>query len=633
MKRIGLFALATALPALSIVVLLMMLGGEAQAAPAAICHWTGPKDLVPRDWSSVAYWDCGQVPGSGDTAVIDGYGRKINIDAPLTVERVALVNGSAIDAYHTLTVTGDMEWDGDIAGGSHLSPTGAAESLVIAPGAVLNITNPGSDSRLLQGRLVNHGAVEHIAGKTLRLLQATVDNRPGGVYHLSSGRIDKHTPGAPEDGGWFDNAGALIKHGSGLFTLHAVLANTGQVSVSNGTLKMEMTLGVQSATHTGAFVITAPGLLLLSGHEHRFDPSSSISGDGVFRLDGADAIVAGDYDLTGLTDLWFAANMEMETPAGAVELTNVVVSNSSRLRGSNDITVTQALTLSNAVVEGSTAASNVLTIAPGASMWVNDGGGVSFRTLNNYGAIQQASGGCFAVRNDAVFNNGPGGVVTVSKGRIDACEAWPASRNGVVNNQGRFVISDPGDFTIDYHIGMNNAGTIEVWDGVLRADGPFRQTAGETFLDGGTLRNDNYNLVFDGGRLRGSGAIDLAQDKWLQNNGAVVQPTGLLTLDEHYSQSSSGALQIDIGGLTPGSEHDQFIVGRQASLNGRLILAPTGDFTPAAGDSFLVMTYGSHSGQFTEVERGLGPAFGPQYLPGGVVIAGHSVYLPLLVTH
>jgi hypothetical protein len=614
--------LAWALSTGALTGLLLLVDPPAQAAPAAVCHWTGPADNAPRDWASIAFWDCGQIPGPGDAAVIDGYGRKININVPVTVERFALINSSSIDAYQTLTVTGAMEWDGEIVGGGHLSPTGAAETLVIAPGAVLSITNPGPDSRLLRGRLVNYGAVEHAAGKTLRLFYAVIDNRAGGVYRVSSGRIDKsNIYGSPDDGGWFDNAGALAKAGDGQFVLHAALSNSGQVTVSQDILRVEMAADVQVVTHTSAFFIDAPGTLLLAGYEHRFEAASSITGPGVLRLDGADAVVRGEYSLTGLTDLASAADLHLETPAGAVSLARLNLDNGSRLRGSNDITITQALTLSNAVAEGSTGVSDTLNIAPGAGMWINAGGGVSFRTLNNYGTVQLTRDGCFAVRNDAVFNNQPSGVFTVSQGRMDACEPFPASRNGVVNNYGRFVKLDPGDFDIDYHISLNNAGSLEIWEGALRADGPFRQTAGETFLDGGTLRNSNYHLLFDGGRLRGSGAISLFQDRWLQNNGAIIQPSGLLTLDQHYSQGVSGTLQIDIGGLTPGVGYGVFQVARQATLDGQLILSPTNNFLPTSGDFFRVMEYGSRSGEFAQVERGLGLAFGPEYQSDAVVVS------------
>ena len=593
-------------------------------ALSAICHWTGPHDNVPRDWSSIAYWDCGAIPGLGDTAVINGYGRVINVDSPVTVKRLAIIEGSAIHGFHTLTVTGNMEWDGEISGGAHLSPTGALDTVVIAPGAVLSITNTGQDSLLLQGRLVSYGTVEHAGGKTLRLLYAVIDNRPGGVYRASSGSIDKnnHYP-TPDDGGSFNNAGALVKDGAGLFTLHAAFSNAGQVNVLSDTLKLEMAADVQVVTHTGSFSITAPGILLLSGHEHRFDPPSSISGQGAFRLDGADAIVRGTYGLTGLTDLWFVANLYLDTPAGAVNLPRVHMGNATRLRGSDDITITEALTMSqsDAVVEGSTGVSNTLNIASGAKMQVNNWGGISLRTLNNYGTIELASGQCFAVKNNAVLNNQPTGVFTVTTGGIWACEPFPPSRDGVMNNYGRFVKLGPGDFTIDYHIRLNNTGTIEVWEGALRADGPFRQTAGEIFLNGSTFRNDNYDLAFDGGRLRGSGAIDLFQDKWLKNNGALLQPIGLLALDENYAQGISGTLQIDIGGLSPGVGYGVFEVGGDASLDGRLILTPTNNFLPAAGDVFRVMTYGSRNGEFAHIDRELGLAFGPEYQSDAVVIS------------
>lgn len=619
--------LAIAAAMSSFVMLLGVLQVKVWAAPEAVCHWTGPLDGTPRPWSSVAHWDCGAVPSAGDTAVIDGYGRVVDVDSPVTVDRLVLENQSTINGYHTLTVTSNMEWNGTIAGGGHLSPTGALETVVIAPGAALTMTQPGQDNRLLQGRLVNYGTVEHTAGKRVRLLYAVIDNRPGGVYHVSSGWIDKlNIYPSPDDGGSFINAGTLVKDETGLFTLHASLSNAGLVSVLSDTLRVELVASMQVVTHTGAFSIAAPSVLLLADYEHRFSPTSSVFGSGTFRIEGADALVFGDYNVTGLTDLAFVTNVYFDTPGGAVALPRLNMGGFTRLRGTNAITVTEYMTISasNAVVEGSSSNTNTLNIAPGARMQVNSWGGLSFRTLNNYGAVEIGSGQCFDMLNNAVFNNQPGGVLAVTRGQMYGCNG---ASGGSVNNYGRIIKLGPDTFEIYYTIGLTNNGVIDVLDGNFSARGPFRQTAGEILLNASTFSNDNYDLVFDGGVLRGSGTIDLFHNKWLRNNGATVQPNGLLMLDEHYAQGVSGTLQIDIGGLLPGSDFGVFEVAKQAALNGRLALSVTNGFLPASGDVFRVMGYGTHSGEFAQVDRGLGLAFGPEYQAGGVVVSDN----PLLV--
>lgn len=623
LRKFSLTLIATTLAAAGVLALFTLLHTEAQAAPVAECRWTGPQDAVARPWSNVAYWDCGKVPGPGDTAIIDGGFRVVSIDAPVTVHKLVLFDGgsgSGIHGYHTLTVTGQMDWDGAIVGSGHLSPTGAAETVVIAPGALMRLTRPGGDNRLLQGRIVNYGTIEHTDGKWLRNYYGVIDNRPGGVYRLGGGRIEQNTIYAsPDDSGWFENAGTIIKEGADTFTLHMALTNSGQVSVTGGTLVVNLTSSAQVVTHTGAFAVAAPGVLELGSYEHRFGPSSAISGDGVWRMsNGADAVVGGAYTLSGLTDLIGGAGLYLDTASGAVSLPVIQMGGSTRLGGSSAITVTQALTMSNALlVNGSNGVSDTVNIAPGATLWVQDSG-LSGRTLNNHGAVTLASGGQFWMEHGAVFNNHPTGVFTVTQGDMRPQYEWS---DCVLNNAGRIVKLDPGDFKKWYNISLNNTGSIEVWDGGFSADGPFRQTAGEVFLNGGTLRNTTENLVFNGGRLRGNGTISLVNEYRLENNGAILQPTDILMIDRGYRQGAGGALQIDIGGLAPGAGYGVLQVAGDAALDGRLILSPTHGFQPAAGDLFQMLTYNSRSGEFAQVERGLGLAFGPEYQASGVVVS------------
>ncbi|MCP4362701.1 MAG: hypothetical protein GY796_32250 [Chloroflexi bacterium] len=612
--------ISTALAMFGIMALLTMMRVEVSAAPETICLWTGPQDSVPRNWSSVAYWDCGAVPGVGDTAVISGYSRVVDMDTPVTVDHLILLDGSTINGYNTLTVTGSMEWNGFIAGGAHLSPTGAVETVVVAPGAIMTLTdtNWGNHSHLDQGRLVNYGTIEQSAGHILGLKYAVIDNRTGGLYHVSNGMIDKNAIFG-DDGGSFENAGTLVKDGNGLFTLRAAFFNVGQVNVLSDTLRVEMAGGMNVLTHTGSFSVARPGTLAFVGTDNNFQPASSLSGAGTIRFEAASTghnfYVRGVYDVSGLTDLAQGTQLYLDTPGGGVMLGKVSMSYSSRLRGTNDITVTEVLTIAgnNAIVEGSSSNANTLNIAAGARMMVNMDGGLSFRTLNNYGTVEQASGRIFAMLNNAVFNNHPSGVYTVTNGSMNGA--------GSVNNDGRITKLGLGDFDISFGISLANSGIIEVMDGLLKMSGPFVQTSGETFLGSSTLENSNYSLIFNGGKLYGNGAIDLFSGFRLENNGAIIQPTGLLSLDEDYVQGVSGTLQIDIGGLVPVNDYGVFEVLGQATLDGRLTLTPTNNFLPASGDIFRVMRYGTHSGQFAQVERGLGLAFGPEYQSDSVVVS------------
>jgi hypothetical protein len=60
-------------------------------------------------------------------------------------------------------------------------------------------------------------------------------------------------------------------------------------------------------------------------------------------------------------------------------------------------------------------------------------------------------------------------------------------------------------------------------------------------------------------------------------------------------------LKIDISGYSAGSEHDRLNVSGNASLSGMLNVKLVNGFTPAIGDSFLVLTYGSRTGSFSSI--------------------------------
>ncbi len=639
MRKFTLITISAVVAAVAGLALFTMLHTAAQAAPVAECRWTGPQDAKPYPWSNIAYWDCGKVPGPGDTAIIDGGFRVVSIDAPVTVHNLVLVDGgsgSGIHGYHTLTVTGQMDWDGAIVGGAHLSPTGAAETMVVAPGALLRLTRPGGDNRLLQARIVNYGTIEQPAGKWLRNYYGVIDNRPGGVYRASGGGIEQNNIYAwPDDSGWFENAGTLIKEGDEKFTFHMALTNSGQVSVTGGALLVHLTSSAQVVTHTGAFAVAAPGILELGSYEHRFGPPSAITGDGVWRMsNGARAVVGGAYTLSGLTDLIGGAALYLDTAAGAVSLPVIQMGGSTRLGGSSAITVTQALTMSGwgALLVGSTGVSDMVNIAPGATLHLEQSGGLSYRTLNNHGSIVQATGQQFIMINDAIFNNGPTGVYTVASGGMGWGLPWTAIGKAF-NNQGRMVKEGSGEFKVWGSIAVSNSGTLDVVGGALLVDGAFVQSAGETRLRNGSVLGRGGgaggNLIFNGGALRGLGALNFwANQGAVQNNGAVVDPIGRLVINNGgYRQGANGALLMDIGGLAPETEHDVLDVGGNAALNGRLILSPANGFRPAAGDLFNIVTCGSCSGEFATVDHGLGLAFGLEYQSGGVVISDNPTLI------
>jgi hypothetical protein len=66
------------------------------------------------------------------------------------------------------------------------------------------------------------------------------------------------------------------------------------------------------------------------------------------------------------------------------------------------------------------------------------------------------------------------------------------------------------------------------------------------------------------------------------------------------SPSFSGVLRMEIGGVLPGSRHDQLSISGVASLDGRLELVLINGYLPQAGDVFQLFD-GTTTGRFAEI--------------------------------
>lgn len=103
------------------------------------------------------------------------------------------------------------------------------------------------------------------------------------------------------------------------------------------------------------------------------------------------------------------------------------------------------------------------------------------------------------------------------------------------------------------------------------------------------------------GIVTGIGSIN-SQNGNLNNNGNFLpgDNIGTFSVAGNYPEESTSVLKIDIGGYSSG-ECDRLNVSGNATLNGMLNVRLVNGFTPAVGDSFLVLTYGSRTGVFSSV--------------------------------
>ncbi|HEX8553022.1 MAG TPA: M12 family metallopeptidase, partial [Abditibacteriaceae bacterium] len=231
---------------------------------------------------------------------------------------------------------------------------------------------------------------------------------------------------------------------------------------------------------------------------------------------------------------------------------------------------------------------------------------------NNGGTFSGAgkhlmTAGSFNVRGTSTVN---GPVFEISGGTVEGDSATLGTLAGVGSGIWNWT---GGTISGVLRIGANTN---------LLIDGATRKT----LAMGATL--DNYGIVsFTGGDIytyayqtyerstvlnHSGGTFKLMGGTWsrdhqrsfFQNDGTleIGAQLGIATLDRDFTQSSTGKLNIQIGGANAATpQFDQLQIGGGATLAGALNVSLVNGYTAPAGASFKVLTFGSRSSAFSTV--------------------------------
>ena len=141
---------------------------------------------------------------------------------------------------------------------------------------------------------------------------------------------------------------------------------------------------------------------------------------------------------------------------------------------------------------------------------------------------------------------------------------------------------------------------------------PITSLSGSTvdLVEGTLVLSSNSSLDLQpGSLLKGTGTFDATASNGVTFGGTVAPgtSTGILTylgdVAHPYAPTATGVLEIEIGGTTPGSGHDQLRTTGPAQLGGTLRVTLLGGFRPQTGDRFqIVDAPAGATGQFDAVE-------------------------------
>jgi hypothetical protein len=314
------------------------------------------------------------------------------------------------------------------------------------------------------------------------------------------------------------------------------------------------------------------------------------------------------------------------SPAGqaSVTMASLYMTYEAGLQGSADVTITGLLTwggfgpafagagkidaLGGAVLGGTMVADGRTINLHGTVTWTGDTGNLELAdgaVVNNYGALTETGR---ATVNTTYYV--PAGSTTPEAfnnlGSLAVSSSTTVEVGVSFNNSGSVVVQGG---TLQLDSTAANSGSVTVGSGATLAVAGYSQAGGSTVLNNGTLASSQFPIMINAGTLAGTGTVYGNMINAGQVVPGGISATGILTDNGSYTQTATGALVIDIGGTTAGSQYDRLAVIGTASLGGALNVATIGSFTPALGNTFRVLAFDSSSGNFA-TDTGLNLANG-----------------------
>lgn len=454
----------------------------------------------------------------------------------------------------TLTVSGANSYSGWTSVARGTLRAGAAGAFspnsvhAVSSGATLSLNNFNQTI----GGLSGFGAVT--LGSATLTVGSAVDTAYGGTIS-GSGKLSKKGDGELSLTAANTYAGGTVISGGTLATSHDAALGTGAVTLdAGGTLKPSGTLTINSLSWNGGTVASAvvSSLLRVSGNlalsgvgQFDFSSFSGVSVDTEYAiLTAANLASFASGDFAGLSNSVFRVDAATNT---------LYVSFSGTTSGPVLQNNGPYFTLQNAnfLVDG-----NVVTGGPTDD---NTVAGLTFQP-----------GSSLTVYNRLFLTNGE---VTVDNGQA------------VLEGPGTLV--GPNGFT------KLGAGMLNIFTDVL-VNGTARIAAGTLAVNGIFTATDIFVQL--GAMLKGAGVIFGN----VINSGTVApgNSPGTLTVNGNFTQTSTGALQIELA--SPGV-FDRLVVSGNASLAGTLAVQSFGGFAPAYGQQFNFLQAGTITGTFDTI--------------------------------
>jgi hypothetical protein len=491
-------------------------------------------------------------PTTGATTVYDLFNNTGTV--AVTSGTLALLGGGSDTGSFVVPVASTLSFSGMTGLGSASSVTGAGA--VGFAGGTADVTGTYD----ITGSTSDAGAVNFVAGSGTFSLGQTLTVTGGTTYLGRAAGLSLTTLNL--SGGTLTGPENITVTGTGAQCnwSNATMSGTGTTTIAAGAI-MDITgsstevLDTRTCTNSGTVNWTGTGSIFLA--------------DGAVFNNKATFNDRNDHtiSLSGATGTFNNAGTFTKSPTTGT--TTLFVS----LNNSGTVNVTSGSLFLNG---GGTGKAGSYTVASGSTLDFAAGnfGLDSACTMSGAGALVMSGG--------SLDMNG----TTSITGPISVAAA------GTVNFIGNATV---GTFTSAGNVTIGTGSTFTV------SAGNYTQTGSSsvTSLNGGVLRVAGGNKIdLQAGTFSGLGTVTGS----FSNAGTLViggaGTVGVLAVSGNYTQTSSGVLDLDLGGPLAGTQYDQLNVGGTATLAGTLNAGVINGYVPATNTVFTIMTYASASGNF-----------------------------------
>jgi hypothetical protein len=565
----------------------------------------------------------------------------------LTLPSGATLNLTSGDVTGSLTISNSavVNWIGSPQIGG---------SVTVAPGGTLNILSSltmNPDSSSTTGTLTNYGTVimsntvtvdysatiyngglwqiagdysfsQQVSGYNRTFINAGTLEKVAGAnsstfngWNLSStGTIDTLTgylTTGPWSGANILNGTASIYFGSANFDLtvasNSILNFVGGgvdgplIVAPGGTLNILSALNMNPDSSSLTGVLTNYGTVIMS-NTLTVDYNATIYNGGMWQI-------AGDYSFSQQVGGYNRTFIN----AGALEKVGGV--NSSTFNGWNLSSTGTIDTPTGYLTTGPWSGASILNGT--ANIYFSSG---NFNVTVASNSILNFVGGSV----DGPLTVAPGGTLNI----LSSLTMNPdlSSGTGTLTNYGTVIMSNM--VTVDYNATIYNGG---LWQ--IAGDYGFSQQVSgynRSFINAGTLQKT-------------AGTSGSSFSGWSVTNNGIMRSGSspkLITINGPFVQSSSGELDIELAGTSPGSTYDQLVINGSATLAGTMTVSLIDPYLPQLGNIFHVLTYSSFSGAFDTIQGltiSTNLVLGATYTAGGLNLTAvqntnQSVVAPQIVS-